>query len=87
MFLDSLARECGARAVAVILSGAGVDGADALQGIREAGGTVFAQEPGTAQVSTMPLNAIANGYVDRVLAPAQIGREPLRLAVKESAGR
>jgi two-component system, chemotaxis family, protein-glutamate methylesterase/glutaminase len=87
VFLESLARECGARAVAVILSGAGFDGADALHGIHEAGGTVFAQEPGTAQVSTMPLNAIASGHVDRVLTPAQIGRELLRLALKESAGR
>jgi two-component system, chemotaxis family, protein-glutamate methylesterase/glutaminase len=86
VFLESLARECGARAVAVILSGAGADGADALHGIREAGGMVFAQQPGTAHVSAMPLNAIASGQVDRVLSPAQIGRELWRLALKESAG-
>jgi two-component system, chemotaxis family, CheB/CheR fusion protein len=86
VFLASLARECGSRAVAVILSGTGADGADALHGIQAAGGTVFAQEPGTAQCSAMPLNAIASGHVDRVLSPAQIGRALLRLAAKQSGG-
>jgi two-component system CheB/CheR fusion protein len=44
-FFESLAEEAGERAIAVILSGAGTDGARGIQSIRMMGGPVFVQEP------------------------------------------
>ncbi|HLO76627.1 MAG TPA: CheR family methyltransferase [Magnetospirillum sp.] len=70
ILLGSLARDFGERAVGVILSGTGTDGAIGLKAVREAGGMTFAQgsdgsRPG---YSGMPDAAISTGYVDRVLS-------------------
>ena len=79
-FLESLAQDCGRRAIGVILSGAGSDGALGLQAVKEAGGATFAQDPATAEFSGMPRMAVAANCVDFVLAPAQIAVELARLA-------
>jgi two-component system, chemotaxis family, CheB/CheR fusion protein len=79
-FLQSLSQDCGSRAIGVILSGAGSDGALGLQAIKEAGGATFAQEPATAEFSGMPRMAEAANCVDFVLAPAQIAAELARIA-------
>ncbi len=78
-FLSSLARDCGSRAIGVILSGAGSDGATGLLAVREAGGVTFAQDPATAEFPSMPAMAAAGG-VDFVLAPEQIAVELVRVA-------
>jgi len=78
-FLESLAEEAGDRAIAVILSGAGTDGARGIQSIRMTGGTVFVQEPVTAEFTGMPLAAINTGQVDGVFPPENIVREILRM--------
>ena len=54
VFLRSLATEYGARAVAVILSGSGSDGARGCLAVHEAGGLVVAQAPSTANFPSMP---------------------------------
>jgi two-component system CheB/CheR fusion protein len=77
-FLHSLAADCGARSMGVILSGTGVDGMHGLQEIREAGGLTFAQDPGTARFQGMP-SAAAVG-ADAVLPPEQIAEELLRIS-------
>jgi len=46
--LHSLAEDCGARAIAVILSGTGADGSLGLKAIKEQGGLVVAQDPDEA---------------------------------------
>ena len=74
-FLVSLAEDAAERAIAVIFSGAGTDGARGVQAVRTAGGTVFVQDPETAEFSGMPLAAINTGQVDGVLPPADIARE------------
>ncbi len=48
-FFESLADEAGERSIAVILSGAGTDGARGIQSVRMMGGTVFVQDPETAE--------------------------------------
>ncbi|CAA7614941.1 CheR family methyltransferase [Magnetospirillum sp. UT-4] len=70
ILLASLAREFGERAIAVILSGTGSDGALGLKAVREAGGVTFAQGRGGDGPSYpgMPQAAIGTGYVDRVVS-------------------
>ena len=77
-FFVSLAGYASQRAIAVIFSGAGTDGASGIQAVRNAGGTVFVQDPATAEFSDMPLAAIDTEQMDAVLPPGEIAREILR---------
>jgi two-component system CheB/CheR fusion protein len=70
--LHSLAQECGARAICVVLSGTGADGSLGLKAVKEKGGFVIAQDPDEAGYDGMPRNAIATGAVDLVLPVAKI---------------
>ena len=80
-FLQSLAREWRRQAIAVILSGLGVDGTQGLPSIKAAGGVTFAQSPASARYVFMPKTAIGSGCVDFVLPPEQIAHELVRIAV------
>ncbi|HUR41479.1 MAG TPA: CheR family methyltransferase [Verrucomicrobiae bacterium] len=73
--LESLAADCGSKAIGVILSGSGADGAAGAIRIRQAEGLVFVQEPGMALHDSMPLAAITNGSADYVMSAEQIARE------------
>jgi two-component system, chemotaxis family, protein-glutamate methylesterase/glutaminase len=68
----SLALHVGAGAVAVVLTGLQADGSGGVQAVHEAGGTVLAQDPATAQAASMPERSIGTGFVDRVLALEEI---------------
>jgi two-component system, chemotaxis family, CheB/CheR fusion protein len=70
LFFRALADAEGARAVSVILSGTGSDGASGFKRVKEHGGLVIVQEPGTAEFPDMPAAAIATGLVDLVLPPS-----------------
>src|SRR5208337_3602996 len=48
------------------------------QAVRSAGGTVFVQDPATAEFPDMPLAAINTGQMDGVLAPEEVAREIVR---------
>lgn len=72
---QSLATEAGSRAIAVILSGTGSDGAFGAREIKRAGGLAIAQSPSSARYDGMPKSAIDTGAVDAVLEPAEIGRK------------
>jgi two-component system, chemotaxis family, protein-glutamate methylesterase/glutaminase len=67
----SLARVCGARAVAVVLSGMGRDGSLGVAEVHRRGGTVIAQSADTARHPSMPAAAIATGAVRHVISPAE----------------
>ncbi len=71
-FFTSLAADCGVRAIAVVLSGFGLDGAEGVKRIKEGGGVVLVQEPATAINPSMPQNAIATGAADIVLPADEI---------------
>jgi len=60
----SLARDQGDRAIGVVLSGMGSDGTLGLQAIKTQGGLTLAQEPHSAQFSSMPNSAISAGAAD-----------------------
>jgi two-component system, chemotaxis family, CheB/CheR fusion protein len=66
-FLRMLAETHGETAVAVILSGAGSDGALGTRQIKAHGGLTIAQDPREAEYASMPRSAVATGMVDRVL--------------------
>jgi two-component system chemotaxis response regulator CheB len=68
----SLGAAYGARALGIILTGMGEDGAAGLRALREAGGLAIAQEPRTCVVAGMPGAAITAGGVELVLEPRAI---------------
>jgi two-component system CheB/CheR fusion protein len=76
----SLAQDQGHRAVGVVLSGEGSDGALGIRAIHRAGGVAFAQYPGSARFPSMPISAIETACVDFVLRPDQIANELARLS-------
>ena len=65
MFFRSIAAARG-DGVAVVLSGAGSDGALGVAAIKEAGGVILVQEPAEATFASMPQSAIATGVADFV---------------------
>lgn len=65
MFFRSVAAVRG-DGLAVILSGAGSDGALGIRDMKEAGAIVFVQDPADAEFSMMPHSAIASGAADFV---------------------
>ena len=77
--MESAARVYGSRAMGVVLTGMGDDGALGLQTIHEMGGITFAQNAESCVVDGMPRRARERGAADHVAAPAQIAQ----LLVKE----
>jgi two-component system, chemotaxis family, CheB/CheR fusion protein len=73
--LHSMAADCGARAVCVVLSGTGSDGSLGLKAVKEGGGLVIAQDPDEAGYDGMPRSAIATDAVDLVLPVTKIPAE------------
>ncbi|MGN6453143.1 MAG: chemotaxis protein CheB, partial [Steroidobacteraceae bacterium] len=74
-FLRTLAQTHAERAIGVILSGAGSDGALGIRQIKEYGGLTIAQDPREAEYASMPEAAIATGTVDLVLPLRDIAEE------------
>lgn len=72
IFLTSFARAYGPGALAVVLSGAGHDGAAGSGLVRLGGGRVIAQDRATSQYFGMPGAAVDEGAVDRVLPLGEV---------------
>jgi two-component system, chemotaxis family, protein-glutamate methylesterase/glutaminase len=68
----SLTKVHGARAIGVLLTGMGRDGADELRDMKVRGATTIAQDEATSVVHGMPGAAIALGAASLVLAAGQI---------------
>ena len=73
--LESLADEHESRAIGILLSGAGSDGAMGLKAISGAGGMTMVQDSASATHDRMPRSAAAMGVVDHVLTPEQMADE------------
>jgi two-component system chemotaxis response regulator CheB len=80
VFLRSFTAHWSGKLIAVIVSGYDGDGAAALCGIRDVGGTTIAQRPDTAGQPDMPQSAMATGCIDFVLSPEEIARKIARIA-------
>lgn len=79
----SVARSFGPRAVGVLLTGMGRDGAVELKQILDRGGLTIAQDRESAAVYGMPQEAFRIGAARHVMSPAEIGGFLLALALKQ----
>jgi two-component system chemotaxis response regulator CheB len=73
LLFESVAVEYGHRAIGVILSGSGMDGAAGIRAIKAKGGTTIVQQPHTAAHGGMPHAALATGCADLALPLDEIG--------------
>mgnify|MGYP001027404765 CR=1 FL=1 len=87
VFFRSLAENYGERAVAIVLSGTGSDGAMGVRSVREMGGVVMVQDESSARFEGMPHSAMATGAVDFVLAPQDMPSEIERYIRYENDGK
>jgi two-component system, chemotaxis family, protein-glutamate methylesterase/glutaminase len=76
---DSLAYCFGERAIAVVLSGTGRDGARGVAAVQRAGGETIVQDQRTAEHFGMPQAAIDTGCVGRILPLDAIAPALVRL--------
>lgn len=81
LLFESVAAGYRERAVAVVLTGSGGDGAMGVRAIKKNGGTVIAQNEETSDFFAMPHAAIDSGAVDFVLALDEIAPALVSLVV------
>jgi two-component system chemotaxis response regulator CheB len=79
VLFQSMARELGADALGVLLTGMGVDGASGLLDVRNAGGYTIAEDESTAVVYGMPAAAVGLGAVCESLPLPAIAPRVLEL--------
>lgn len=80
LFLRALAEVHRERAIGIILSGAGTDGAVGIARIKEKGGIAIAQSLDDAEYDSMPRSAIDTGMIDIVLPAAEMPQRLIALA-------
>jgi two-component system, chemotaxis family, CheB/CheR fusion protein len=71
-FFRTLAGAYGPKAVAVVLSGTGPDGASGIKRVKENGGLAIVQDPVEAEYEDMPRNSFNTGLIDFVARVAAI---------------
>jgi two-component system CheB/CheR fusion protein len=84
LFFRSLAEQHG-DGFAIILTGAGSDGAVGVRAVKEAGGVILVQDPNEAEYSSMPRSAIATGVADFVLPVREIATRLVELIRTKSS--
>lgn len=84
MLFRSAAAVYGRRVVGVILSGTLSDGVAGLWEIHKRGGLTIVQEPGEAQFSDMPINALTEVPVDYTLPACEIAQTLVELSAAKS---
>lgn len=71
-FFKSLAQEQRERAICIVMSGMGSNGAAGAQAVKAVGGLCVAQDPESCQFPSMPRHLIDQGYADYILRPADM---------------
>jgi two-component system, chemotaxis family, CheB/CheR fusion protein len=79
IFFRSLAENQRERAIGIVMSGTGTNGALGLRFIKSEGGITIAQDPATAAYAGMPQSAISTGIVDLVLPPEKMAEALLEV--------
>ena len=85
LLFESVAASFKDRAIAVVLSGSGSDGAMGVKAIKKMGGTVIIQDQMTSDFFGMPGAAMSTGCVDFVLPLAEIAPALVRLVMQKAA--
>jgi two-component system chemotaxis response regulator CheB len=85
VLFQSVASSYGERAVGVVLTGTGSDGAMGVEALHAAGGTVIVEDTDTAEFDGMPSAARATGAADFELPLAEIPRALLHLVPSAGA--
>ncbi|WP_306395199.1 CheR family methyltransferase [Telluria beijingensis] len=75
LFFRTLAQVHRERAIAIVLSGTGSDGAVGLSRVKEQGGVTLAQSPDDAEHDGMPNAAIRTGAVDFILPVSEMAQK------------
>ena len=75
VFFESMANTYGERAVGIVLSGTGSDGARGVQTIKARGGMVMVQSPESASFDSMPNVSISSDHPDYISPPEVLARE------------
>jgi two-component system, chemotaxis family, protein-glutamate methylesterase/glutaminase len=81
LLFESVAAAFRDRAIAVVLTGSGSDGAMGVVAVKKMGGTVIAQDEASSEFFAMPSAAIETGQVDFVLPLDEIGGALVSLTV------
>ena len=71
---ESAAAAYGERLLAILLTGASIDGSAGVAAVRRRGGTAWIQDPADASVATMPASALQHAGADAVLTLDQLCR-------------
>jgi two-component system CheB/CheR fusion protein len=85
-FFSSLAANYKERAVGIVLSGTGSDGAEGVRAIHKVGGLTFAQDGQSAKYDGMPRSAIDTSCIDAILPPDELASS-LLTHLSEHVGR
>ena len=85
VLFHSVAAACGAKAVGIILTGMGRDGADGLLAMRKAGAATLGEDEASCVVYGMPKAAFELGAVEKQLPLSHIAEEILRLCRLDTA--
>jgi len=72
LLFESVAASYRDRAIAVVLSGTGMDGSMGVEAVKKMGGTVIAEDEQSSEFFGMPQAAIQTGFVDFVLPLSEI---------------
>jgi len=85
LLFESVAASYRERAIAVVLTGTGSDGAMGVRAIKKMGGMVIAQDEATAEFFGMPRAAIQSGSADFILPLSEIPTALVTLVMKGEA--
>ena len=72
VLFQSLAKQRRLRAIAVLLSGSGRDGAEGLRSMKLSGASTIVQDPAEAMFPSMPAHGIETGCADFVIPARSI---------------
>jgi two-component system chemotaxis response regulator CheB len=81
LLFETVAASYKERAIAVVLSGSGVDGHMGVEAIKKMAGTVIVQDNQTAEFAGMPEAALKTGCVDFVLPLDEISGALIKLVM------
>jgi two-component system, chemotaxis family, protein-glutamate methylesterase/glutaminase len=81
VLFESVADSYKSRAIAIVLTGTGVDGATGVQAIKEKGGIVIVEDSKTSEFDGMPKAAIRTGVVDQILPLSEVATALINLVM------